>query len=148
MPQLKLNYMKITVKAKQAGRKHALIENKTIEIDDIGTNPTLSELLKAVVKQQVEEYNSKTAEKTLLPFLSKEEIDSQVSSGKVGFGTIYSENKADLEKAQETALQAFEDGMFAVFADETEISKLDETINFTDETIITFIRLTFLAGNY
>lgn len=140
--------MRITVKAKQAGKKHPLIDNKIIEIDDIGNNPKLSELLRAVVKQQVEEYNSKTAEKTLLPFLSKEEIDSQVSDGKVSFGTIYSENKADLEKAQETALQAFEDGMFAVFADEEEIQKLHDEIHFTDETVITFIRLTFLAGSY
>lgn len=140
--------MRITVKAKQAGKKHPLIDNKFIEIDDIGNSPKLSEFLKAIVKQQLEEYNSKTPEKTLLPFLSKEEIDSQVTSGKVGFGTIYSENKADLKEAQETALQAFEDGMFAVFADETEISKLDEIVSFTDETVFTFIRLTFLVGSY
>jgi hypothetical protein len=140
--------MQIIIKAKQAGRKHALIENRAIEIENIDNNPTLAELLKAVVKQQVEEYNSKTAEKTLLPFLSKDEISNQIETGKVGFGTIYSENKADLEKAQETALQAFEDGMFAVFADENEVQKLDETVGFTDETVFTFIRLTFLAGSY
>jgi hypothetical protein len=140
--------MQIIIKAKQAGRKHALIENRVIEIENIDNNPTLAELLKAVVKQQVEEYNSKTAEKTLLPFLSKDEISNQAGAGKVGFGTIYSENKADLEKAQETALQAFEDGMFAVFADENELQKLDETVGFTDETVFTFIRLTFLAGSY
>lgn len=140
--------MKIIIKAKQAGRKHALVENRIIEIDDIGNNPTLSDLLKAIVKQQVEEYNSKTPEKNLLPFLSKDEISNQAQSGKIGFGSIYNENKADLEKAQETALQAFEDGMFAVFADEKELQKLDESIRFTNETLFTFVRLTFLAGSY
>jgi hypothetical protein len=140
--------MKIIIKAKQAGRKHALIENRIIEIDDIGNNPTLSDLLKAIVKQQVEEYNSKTPEKNLLPFLSKDEISNQAQSGKIGFGSIYNENKADLEKAQETALQAFEDGMFAVFADEKELQKLDESICCTNETLFTFVRLTFLAGSY
>lgn len=140
--------MKITVKAKQAGRKHALIENKTIEIDEIGRKPSLENLLKAVVKQQVEEFNAKPAEKNLLPFLSKDEIERNAASGKVGFGSVYNENKADLVKAQETALQAFEDGMFAVFADETEVQKLNEIVTLNDETVITFIRLTFLAGSY
>lgn len=140
--------MKITIKAKQAGRKHALIENKSIEIDEIGINPMLEVLLKAVVKQQVETYNNKSAEENLLPFLSKEEIEQNAETGKVGFGSIYSENKADLAKTQETALQAFEDGMFAVFSNDDEIQKLDQIVQLNDETVVTFIRLTFLAGGY
>lgn len=140
--------MRITVRVKQAGRKHALIENKTIEIDEIGKNPTLEVLLNAVVKQQVEVYNNKNPEENLLPFLSKEEIEQTAETGKVGFGSIYNEAKADLAKAQETALQAFEDGMFAVFADENEIQKLNSVVQLTDSTVITFIRLTFLAGGY
>lgn len=140
--------MKITVKVKQAGRKHALLENKEIEIEDIGKTPLLRDFLNSVVKNQVEEYNRKNAEENLLPFLSKAEISGQAESGKVGFGSIYNENKADLVKAQETALQAFEDGMFSVFADENEIRNLDEIIELNDSTVITFIRLTFLAGSY
>ena len=140
--------MKITVKVKQAGRKHALLENKELEIEDIGKTPSLKDFLNAVVKNQVEEYNQKNAKENLLPFLSKAEISAQAESGKVGFGSIYNENKADLERAQETALQAFEDGMFSVFADENEIGKLDEIIELNDLTVITFIRLTFLAGSY
>ena len=140
--------MKIIVRAKQAGRKHALIENKPIEIDDIGKSPTLKIFLKAVVKQQVEEFNAKPTEKNLLPFLSKDEIEQKAEGGKIGFGSIYNENKANLKAAQETALQAFEDGMFAVFVNDNEIQKLDKVVSLDDETVITFIRLTFLAGSY
>jgi hypothetical protein len=140
--------MKITVKAKQVGRKNALLENKTIEIEDIGAMPLLANLLSAVVRQQVEEYNDKPREKNLLPFLSKDEISESAATGKVGFGSIYNENKADLSKAQETALQAFEDGMFSVFADEEEIKALEDTVKIEDSTVISFIRLTFLAGSY
>lgn len=140
--------MDITVKVKQAGRKHALLENKTIEIEDIGTNPLLADLLNAVVRQQVEEFNAKPHEKNLLPFLSKDEISLSTETGKVGFGSVYNENKADVSKAQETALQSFEDGMFAVFAGENEIQKLNQAVALNDETVITFIRLTFLAGSY
>ena len=140
--------MKITVKAKQAGRKHALLENTEIEIENIGQTPLLEDFLNAIVKQQVEEYNRKPAEKNLLPFLSKREIQQQSESGKVGFGVIYNENKVDITKAQETARQAFEDGMFSVFADEAEIRSLKDKLELNDSTVITFIRLTFLAGSY
>ena len=140
--------MKITVKAKQMGRKHALLENKIIEIEDIGHSPLLEDLLKAVVKQQVEEFNDKPFEKNLLPFLSKDEIQNQAESGKVGFGSVYNEKKADLAGARETALQAFEDGMFSVFADDVEIRNLKDEVIISESTVITFIRLTFLAGSY
>lgn len=140
--------MKITVKVKQAGRKHALLENRQVEIENIGNTPFLKDLLNAVVQNQVEEYNKKATEENLLPFLSKSEISDQAASGKVGFGSIYNENKTDVKKAQETALQAFEDGLFSVFADENEIRNLNEIVEISDSTVITFIRLTFLAGSY
>lgn len=140
--------MKIIIKAKQAGRKHALLENREIEIENIGENPSLEDLIKAVVKQQVEEFNAKPFEKNLLPFLSKEQIEQKSESGKIGFGSIYNESKTDITKAQETALQAFEDGMFSVFADGEEIKKLQDKIQIRSSTVFIFIRLTFLAGSY
>lgn len=140
--------MKITVKAKQMGRKYALLENKIIEIEDIGHRPLLEDLLKAVVKQQVEEFNDKPFEKNLLPFLSKDEIHTQAESGKVGFGSVYNEKKADLAEAQGVALQAFEDGMFSVFAGDIEIRNLKDEVIVDESTVITFILLTFLAGSY
>jgi hypothetical protein len=140
--------MRLNVKAKQVGRKHPLIDTKPIEIDDIGTQPSVSQLILAVVKQQVTAYNQKPLEKNLLPFLDKNEIDGQAATGKVGFGSIYNENKADLPIAQSTALQAFEDGLFALFVNEEECSSLEQTITLEEDTVITFIRLTFLAGSY
>lgn len=140
--------MKITVKAKQVGRKHALLENKEIEIEEIGENPTLEDLIKAIVKQQVEEFNSKTPEKNLLPFLSKSEISANAETGKVGFSSIYNENKPNFEEAQATAILAFTDGIFCVFADDEEIRNLSDEIQIKDSTVFTFIRLTFLAGSY
>lgn len=140
--------MDLIINAKQAGRKHALIEKQKIVIDDLPESPSLRVLLNAVVKQQVTAYNDKPLEKNLLPFLSNEQIDSQTNTGKVGFGAIYNENKADLAKAQDVALQAYEDGLFAVFADEEELQGLDRTFVLKPETVVTFIRLTFLAGSY
>lgn len=140
--------MQLTVSAKQLGRKNALIMNKVIEIEDIGPNPTVRRLLEAVVDQQVRDYNSKPLEKNLLPFLDQETIDIAEKSGKIGFSSIYNDTKADSAEAQKVALQAFADGLFVLFADDQEFSKSEETINIHSTTIITFIRLTFLAGSY
>jgi hypothetical protein len=140
--------MQLTVSAKQLGRKNALIMNKVIEIEDIGPHPTVQRLIEAVVEQQVREYNSKPLEKNLLPFLDQNTIDTGAKSGKVGFGSIYNETKADSRAAQKTALQAFADGLFVLFADDREFTNPEETIIIQSTTIITFIRLTFLAGSY
>lgn len=139
--------MQITISVKQPGRKHAIIDRQVLEIDDITDHPSLRELLVAVVNQQVAAYNNKPLEKNLLPFLSPEQTDDLLAAGKAGFGSIYNEHKADAEKAQATALQAFEDGLFAVFINDKEIQYLTEIFSLDPLTIITFIRLTFLAGS-
>ena len=140
--------MQLTVSAKQLGRKHALISNKVIDIEDIGPNPTVQQLIEAVVDQQVGEFNNKPFEKSLLPFLDQAAIDENAGSGKIGFGSIYNEAKADAVAARKTAIQAFEDGLFVLFADDREFKTPGETIQIHPHTIITFIRLTFLAGSY
>lgn len=140
--------MQLTVSAKQLGRKHALIDKKQIEIDDLGPSPTVQRLIEAVVEQQVREYNNKPLEKSLLPFMDQETIDDAVSTGKVGFGSIYNEAKANPDAAKRIALQAYTDGLFALFADEREFTDSKEIISLNLTTIITFIRLTFLAGSY
>jgi hypothetical protein len=140
--------MNLKISAKQIGRKHPLIDNTIIEIEDIGPHPTLKDLLFAVVAQQVHEYNGKPLEKSLLPFLDAAAIEGQANTGKVGFGSIYNANKADVVKAQQSAIQAFQDGMFVVFAGEEQLPELTHIISLTPDTVITFIRLSFLAGSY
>ena len=127
--------MQINVRAKQAGKKRALIENQTLEIRDIGASPTLKILLAAIVEQ----FNQKSVEANLLAFLSKNEIDSQAEQGKVGFGSRYNSTAADAASAQATALQAFEDGLFAVFVGDDEIKNLDTVIDLNEISVITFV---------
>ncbi|MBS1795984.1 MAG: hypothetical protein JSS81_19190 [Acidobacteria bacterium] len=141
--------MKIIVKAKQAGRRRALFENRAIEIEELGRAPSLETLLRAVVRQQMEEFAARAGTgENLLPVLSKTEIDSQADGGKVGFGAIYNENRVTVEEAQETALLAFADGLFAVFADDREIRGLTDPVELDETTVVTFVRLTFLAGSF
>ena len=50
------------------------------------------------------------------------------------------------EKALENTIQCFEDGIFRVFAEDTELTALEEAIPWKDDLIFTFIRLTMLSG--
>ena len=140
--------MELIIRVKQPGRKHALINDKKILVESIGDNPVAKDLIAAVVQQQVNEYNSKPHEVNLVPFLTDAAISEQESTGKIGFGSIYSETKADAAKAVAVALQAFEDGLFALFINDDEITSLTNPITLNPNTIITFVRLTFLAGSY
>jgi len=82
----------------------------------------------------------------LLPFLTQEQIEDQSIAGKVQFGRIYSDKKADPQKAIDTTLQGFEDGLFRVMINHAEAETLDAPIAIKDGDTLTFIRLTFLTG--
>ena len=66
----------------------------------------------------------------------------------MGFGAIYNQNRVDLAVAQENAIVAFEDGLYAVFYGDDQLETLTQEIDLSKNKSITFIRLTFLAGSY
>ena len=140
----------VFVNVKSIGkRKPALRAMPYVLPDDV---TTLRDLLISVVKSEVDSYNAKESdnakesEAMLLPFLTQEQIGDQSVSGKVSFGRIYSDKKADPGKAVDMALQGFEDGLFRVMIRDTEAETLDGPIVIEDGDTLTFIRLTFLTG--
>ncbi len=92
-----------------------------------------------------EQCEQKGTDVQVLPFLTKEEVEERAETGKVAFGRIYSEKKADPVKAVENALQCFEDGLVRVFQNEEELEQLDAAMQIREGDLFTFIRLTFLA---
>ena len=137
--------MKIYVRVKMLGKRRPILGEVPYEISD--TVKTLRELLTELVKIEVERYNQKGVDVQLIPFLSKEELKEQAAVGKVGFGRIYSEKKADAAKAVENAIVCFEDGLVRVFCGERELERLDEEIKLKEGDILTLLRLTFLTGS-
>lgn len=140
--------MEIKVTIKQLGKKHPFLKEQPLEIADIGHTPTLQQFLLAVVEQQVTAFNERREAKNVLPFLTESQVQAQISTGKVGFNDVYNNKKADLEKAQTRMLEAFGDGLFAVFCDEEQLENLDETITINKKSVFTFFRLAFLSGTY
>ena len=136
--------MVVYIKVKSIGKRRPVLDNVPYTVPD--NISTLRELITAIVGQEVETYNSRGLENMLVPFLSEEEIAAQSTVGNVGFGRLYSDKKADLDKAVATALQGFEDGLFKVLVNDAEAAELDAPLAVNENDVLTFIRLTFLAG--
>ena len=100
------------------------------------------------LRGEVERFNASREETSLLPFLSPQEIGEQAQGGKITFGEKENRTLADLDTALETALLAFTDGLFTVFINDEEVKTLDTPLTIEADTVITFIRLTFLVGGY
>ena len=106
---------------------------------------TVRELLLSLTSLGVKDYNERKEDGRLLQYLTKDEIASQASAGKVSFGTRGGED-ADEVKAAANTIQCFEDGIYRVFAGDQELTGLDQCIPWTDDMVFTFIRLTMLSG--
>lgn len=136
--------MQIYINMKTVGSRKSPMAKTLYEIPD--SVSTVGELLKSLVAIEVERYNQKNADDTLVNFLTMTQIEERAMSGKVGFGRVYSDKKQDLEKAVENALQCYQDGLVRVFRNEQELERLEETVHFESGDEITLIRLTFLSG--
>lgn len=136
--------MKVYINLKSAGkRRSALIQTPYTLPDGISS---LLQLIETIVRQEVETYNNRGLENMLIPFLAEDEIAAQSATGKVGFGRLYSDKKADPDKAVQTALIGFDDGLFRVLVGENEADDLNAPLKIREGETLTFIRLTFLAG--
>ena len=136
--------MEIKVNLKSLGKRRQSVKTVTYEIP--GHPKTLRELICAVTQAGVEEYNCRMEMPELLRCLTSEEITDMAQAGKVSFGVNYGEKKAEFIKAQENAIQCFEDGFYRIFLNETPLEALEERIQITEESIFTFVRMTMLVG--
>ncbi len=149
--------MKIRINVKGASRKKAAIVQMTCDYPD--RQMTVEEFLEETVRQNVREYNARKDAAEILRLFSneggknrplneqfEEHIQNSAASGKVAYGDPMDGRKADEEKAVENALQCFDDGMVALFADGVRYTEREEKIALKELSEVTFIRLTFLAG--
>jgi len=134
--------MKIIINVKGLSRKK-VIHQEEVEL----TNKifTTKDLITELVKINVEKFNKKIDDKDILSIMTNEYIAEAARSGKIG-DEVHGDKKANLEKALDTAYLAFEDGLYCIFINDEQSEKLDDSLNLKDGDILTFIRLTMLAG--
>ena len=135
--------MKIIINVKGLSRKKVIHQE---EVELINKISTTKDLVTELVKINVEKFNKKIDDKDILSIMTNEHIVEAARSGKIG-DEVHGDKKANLEKALDTAYLAFEDGLYCIFInDEQTTEKLDDSLNLKDGDILTFIRLTMLAG--
>lgn len=142
--------MELSYIIKQLGKKHSFSE-QIITIDYDQNSIDLKNLITLIVKRQVDLYNQKnniSDDEDVTHNPIRNYVDVLTETGKIGFGNIYNESKADHEKAVNNALICFEDGIIAVFQGDEQINRLTDQVDLLRNEPFTFIRLTFLAGSY
>lgn len=134
--------MKVNVKS-VSGKRNRIT---TVSVHYSREVLSVRELIEETVIYCVNEYNSRMENTELMSALLPAEIADKAAQGKISFGTIYGENHPDLQKAQADALEAFSDGVVAVFADDRRLEDEEEILDLTQITSLTFIKLVMLAG--
>lgn len=143
--------MNITISVKQLGKKHPILQEKIISLDNTTSILSVRNFLELIVKYQVELFHSASFEwedEDTIHLPKENYLPILTDTGKVGFGAIYNHNKVNIVTAQENAILAFEDGLYAIFYGDDQLETLTEEIDLSQNKSITFIRLTFLAGSY
>ncbi|MBO7515659.1 MAG: hypothetical protein J6T47_08565 [Lachnospiraceae bacterium] len=115
------------------------------EIETVPT--TVGELITATVRKCVEAYNERVrkGEAGITP-LTERQIRDMADVGRITFGICNSDREQDVREAVECALSAFRDGLFRLFVNEKEQTAENEAIDLREGDVLTFIRLTMLAG--
>ncbi|MCR5607969.1 MAG: hypothetical protein K6G26_02770 [Lachnospiraceae bacterium] len=136
--------MELNINVKSvSGKKNKIT---TISVNYSKDEMSVREFLTETVNYCVNSYNERKENEEVLKALLPGEIEDKASQGKVSFGIIYGEKKADINKAVADAIEAFEDGIVAAFADDKRLEDINENIKLKDIQSVTFIKLVMLAG--
>lgn len=126
--------MKFNIIKKKASSLREL-GHETIQLENIHT---LYDIIFAFTNYEL---NKK---QNLQPY-QEEEVMQKAKLGKIQFAS-YNENKDSIEKAMNTAIQDFKDGIYRVYINGEECTNLDSPLSLNEENDIVFIKLVMLAG--
>jgi hypothetical protein len=135
----------LLVQGKALGRKKPLFDGFSVSPPATG-DLTLRSLLGHVVRQEVAAFKNRQAERRLLHTLTAKQIDEGLAKGKIESGSSTLDQKVDVDAAIAAVIEAFQDGLFLVILDETELKTLDAPVTLSEESRLTFVRLSLLAG--
>ena len=140
----------ITVEARALGRKKPIIPTWSIPLStvllDAPTSLALRDLITRVVLEEVDAFRKRQAERRLVHVLTATQIELGVQQGKVDMGGRDLDQRVDPQTAVDTALQAFEDGLYFVFVDGDQVLTLDDPVRLGPGSRLSFVRLVALAG--
>lgn len=136
--------MYITVTVKQLGKKRNKVDGEKFFLDR--KPDTVEGLIREAVHTCVTAYNGRVRNGESAKPLSTEDIENMSEVGKIAFGINYGEKETDEQSAIDTAIQAYEDGLFRIFIGDNDAGELSSKINISEGERVTFIKLTMLTG--
>lgn len=136
--------MRVKITVKQLGKKR----DKVSEADFVLTNVphNVEELIQESVHTCVTEYNARVRRGDATRPIDNVAIEEMSEIGKIAFGINYGQKEANEQDAAETALQAYKDGLVRIFLGTEELTELDRKIELQEDDVLTFVKLTMLAG--
>jgi hypothetical protein len=137
--------MNLTMTVKQLGRKKALT-TRNYSLGNFSSQPTLQELLTRIVTLEVNAFRERQADNQFLRVLTETQLLEAADTGKISLGGQGFTQEVNTNEAIQTAIQAFQDGLYYVFNGETQIEYLTDVVNLEFRQDIMFLRLVALVG--
>ena len=137
------------VDVRALGRRKKLMDDFSVPLPPGNGSDSrrLRDVIEGIVRTEVAAFRQRQEARRFLRALSPAEIDAAAAKGKVDSGGSERELQAvDVDEAIANALLAFEDGIYFVIIDGTQIESLDTEVRVVDDSRISFLRLTLLAG--
>lgn len=140
----------ITIEGKIPGQRRPLFPEFALPYPPAwqaaGNRTTLRALITQAVLGQVQAFQERQEANRLVRALSAQDIEAGLMKGKVEMGGREAVQEVVPAEAVQTALTAFEDGLFYVFVDDAQIETLDAELDIRPDSRVTFLRLVALAG--
>jgi hypothetical protein len=140
----------LTISGKALGSRRPLFADWSLPIAPemrVDGGVTLRKLIERVVREQVRAFKSRQADNQILRALTSRQIEAAAEKGKVTMGeSDVGVQEVNEDAAVANAWQAFEDGIYLVVIDDVEQKQLDGQLYLNEESRVTFLRLTMLAG--
>ena len=122
--------MVINVNQKSIGKNKRI---KTVPVEYKVVPANVLELLEFTVRITVDGF-IKRAQSSAAP-LSQEQIDDLADIGRISFGIVYNDKMPDIDKAIDTAVLAYRDGLVAIFINDELIEVQSEDPTPTEEEL-------------
>ncbi len=104
-------------------------------------------MIERIVRAEVKSFQQRQHDRQFLRALTASQIEEAAQRGKIEMGASeIGIQHVDPDQSVAVALQAFEDGLYLVIIDDVEHRALEQQVYLTDDSRITFIRLTMLTG--
>lgn len=112
----------------------------TLEVELPAARCTVSAIIGARVRAEVSAYNHKFSQPHMLVPPTETELTRN------GHKTMCEPKKLDIEQQIYIALDAFQKNGFCVLVDNIQTESLDQIVQVSDNTLVSFLRLTPLVG--